>query len=794
MEINAIVTNIVAAFIYDTGKAIARGTHTQTQEEALKKELNRFLKSQMEHYGEYGEAIIEALPIPARTYFLYQDVVESCANSDILLQKWMQGCKDENFEQIRATCRGCIDIIIRNIKHWPEFTTDLVLSTWNAVSELNQNMEATQSILSSLTPTSASLQITPDVNDRTSEYKERWTEPLFLNNPSKNREAKPICAKDIYIPHHYLYGNESKPSDEKKHPLISELAKYGGRLVLGDPGIGKSTLISWYLNNSTDIRTIKVYRLTDFGLSATDKQPGIFLLNKMGIKLDQLVDTILFLDGLDECTMLPEERVRFLQELFNNWRSLEKKNVSWIITCRLNYISEEQVSHLNISRITLLPLEAGQDGQIQQYLSQFEKIYGQSIPDKKKAALLSEKNVGKHGSPFGIPLILYMAVASDITITANSTLVDIYDQLFPALYKRSQSYDDHEQEIVYRFREEIHQISRDVALWMLLHCSETASIRQNVYEEIENAFSSAIASEHIHQIGSYFRALHHTEGDIELCFIHRTMYEYFVADGFVNLAIQAKTPEDLSRVISWYWYAGKMDNTMEQYVQQKLRNSKDLLNFSLWEMAGQRIIIDGIHRCWNGLYDRKVGSNNYIVPTCLFPSNGDDLEDDRQSENTAFWNLCHLLAFVRSATNYTDYIFKHKNCRKALSRAIRHCSADYFPIYCPYFSLPYSSLSRTYLSHAVLIGADLSNTHLSVADLSNSDLTRANLTKISIKDAILFNALLSRKQIQMLGYEKLASCHFDTIRIGPDSHNYVELSRKTFFKKFFPTKPYPSDK
>lgn len=794
MAIKEIVTSIIAALLYDEGKTIVKGRHTRSQEEELEKDLNLYLNKQMEQYGEEGTAIIDAVPIPKKTGSLYQAVVDTCADGDTLLNKWMQECKNENYEQIRSTCRGCIDIIIRHIKQWPEFTIDMTISTQVAVSNLRREVEVAQSMMPSLTPNPPYVQNTPDISDRTSEYTERWSEPLFLNDPKKYRDIKPVCAKDVYIPQHYLFGNEPKPSDEKKHPLMEELAKCGGHLVLGDPGIGKSTLISWYLNKSCDSRTMRVYRLTDFGQIATGKQPGIFLLEKMGMEVDQLTDTVLFLDGLDECGIPPQDRVRFLQELYNNWRSLEKRNVSWIVTCRMNYISEKQIQNLKIPRITLLPLEAGQDGQIQQFINQFENILGQSIPDKKRAALLSKKNVGKLGSPFGIPLILYMAVASDITVTESSTLVDIYDQLFPALYQRSSSYDNHEQEIVYHVHEEIHQMSRDVALWMLLHSNESASIPEDVYEKIERAFSSAIASEHIHQIGSYFRALRHTKGNLELCFIHRTMYEYFVADGFVNLAIQAETPEDLSRVISWYWYAGKMEDTMQQYVQEKLRKNKEFLNFPLWETAGQRIIEKGIHRCWKGIQDRTVGLRNYFVPMCIRPCDGDKLEDDRLSENTTFWNLCHLLVWVRSATVNTDYIFKQKSFGKALSRAIRHCSADYFPIYCPEFSLAYASLSRACLSHAVLTGADLSNAHLSGADLSDADLTRANLTNVSIDGASLMNAQISRKQVQMLGYEKLAHCRFGKIRICSGSHEYIEYTRRTFFNKFFPAKPYPGDK
>lgn len=782
MGIDAIVASIIAAFFYDTGKAVVKSLHTCSQEEELRKALVQYLEKQMMRYGEDGIAIIEEIPSPVRAGHLYHNVITAGANRDELLKQWMKGCQSENYDEVRATCLGCIDIIIAHVKYWPEFLPDMAISTKNDMSEIHKDTKETLRIISGLKHETTQIQNPTSKISRAAEYADKWSEPLFLNNPSKNRNVIPVCPKDIYVPHRYIFGDEPNPSDEMEYPLLDELAKCGGHLVMGDPGIGKSTLISWYLNNSCDKRTRLVYRLTDFDLTGKEMQPGVFLLERMGLRSVQMTDTILFLDGLDECGLTPENRVRFLQELHSNWQFLKEKNNSWVVTCRMNYITGEQLHRIKIPCITLLPLE---NKQIEQFLQKFETILGQSIPDKKRAALLSKRNTGKHGSPFGIPLILYMATASDITVTENSTLVDVYDQLFPALYQRSSSYDTYEQETVYRLHEEIHQMSRDIALWMLLYSRKTASIPKEAYETVEKAFGSDIAKEHAHQIGSYFRSMHHTEGETELCFIHRTMYEYFVADGFVHRAIQAKTPEDLSRVISWYWYAGQMEDTMQRYVYEKLRKSKKSLNYPLWESAGLRILEKGVYRCWPRIADEPNDKNACSVALCLLPENGESVEDDRRIENSTFWNLCHILFWVWKTSGGTDHIFKSKRPTKALSRAIRHCSADYLPIYCPAFSLPHASLSRAVLSHAVLSGADLSYAHLSVADLTGADLVNANLKGANLNEANLTGALLSEKQVRSLGYKKLFDCHFDNILVGSSFDNSTEYPRKRFFATFF---------
>ena len=792
MTIEAIVTNIISSLVYDIGKTVAKKKCSDTQEEKLREALNWYLEKLKEKYEQDGDMLISNIPFPNQNGQLYQEILLLRANEKEILKTWMDRCEPELRDRLRPICIDCINIIIDNIKRWPEFNTDLSLSIDTKVAEIHRDTKRATFLLEDLKTEANQVQTPVAVKSRTSEYKNRWKEALFLNDPSRHRDIKRICPEDTFISHRYLLGDESKPSDELKYPLMDELAKNGGHLVLGDPGIGKSTLISWYLNKSCDTRTMHVYRLTDFEFAGIEEQPGNFLLRQMGVNPNQLSNTIFFLDGLDECGFTPEGRIRFLRELHNDWLYLSKMNVSWIVTCRLNYISAEKLRTLRIPRITLLPLNAEQIGL---FLQQYETAVGKSIPEEKRSAVLSKKNTGKFGGPFGIPLILYLAIASDIAVKEDNTLVDVYDKLFSALYQRSATYDTYEQEIVFLHHEEIHQMSRDIALWMLLHKSQAASITEAAYEEIENAFGGVIAAEHAHQIGSYFRSLHHTEGKAELCFIHRTMFEYFVADGFVHRAINAKTVEELSGIISWYWYADQMEETIQQYVIEKLRQQKDALNYTLWEAAGQRIVEKGIHRSWQVIFERSADTGEYLVPNCLLPFSGDSLEDDRRSENIAFWNLCHLLTWVQKIKGIRNRIFKqNNNSGKALSRAIRHCSADYFPIYCPAFSLTYASLSRTVLSHATLTNADLSGAHLSFVDLTEADLRRANLSRASIDSANLTGALLSKEQVQMLGYDTLSQCHFGSIKISSSSSDYIEYPRKQFFAKFFPKRKYPGNK
>ena len=200
--------------------------------------------------------------------------------------------------------------------------------------------------------------------------------------------------------------------------------------------------------------------------------------------------------------------------------------------------------------------------------------------------------------------------------------------------------------------------------------------------------------------------MRHTEGKKNLCFIHRTMYEYFVADGFVAEASAAENREALIGVIAWYWHKDKIDTNIVKYVKEKLEQNKKLVLF-LWENAACLLLKKGAKGSFPVLPE--------TVPECLHPVPSETAENDRKQDSTAFWNLCQLLTLVREIKGYQGKVFERFGAiPDGLSSVIRHCAADHFQILCPKYYLR---------------GADLSGANLRDADLSGADLSGANLIR-----------------------------------------------------------------
>ena len=157
-----------------------------------------------------------------------------------------------------------------------------------------------------------------------------------------------------------------------------------------------------------------------------------------------------------------------------------------------------------------------------------------------------EKTVSKHTieemkvmeSVFGIPILLYMTIALGIDVGEGESESDVYDKIFTlnsgerGIYDRC--WDRMGHPLTTKIKEQIHEVSKKMAYWMLEHEPEQLIIDWKSYQRILDEVgvdSSAMLGQYIHQI-------HHTEGNIEsngLVFIHKTIYEYFLARAIVDI-------------------------------------------------------------------------------------------------------------------------------------------------------------------------------------------------------------------------------------------------------------------
>lgn len=433
-----------------------------------------------------------------------------------------------------------------------------------------------------------------NIKSRTQEYANKWKENMFLNNFDKHdgNIGINVKLKDVYLekhlPHFKWRNNKGNP-DTKLKKLLSEYIytqdKRKMLLVLGQPGIGKSTLITWIIINfKRVVDNILVYQfasdLKNMDVCNLDKDKKTITLGELELSFDDLEGKILILDGFDEIS-LKRDRTEVLNRLY---KYLIKEDLlrkfSLIVTCRENYI--QNVYRIDCDYVTL---QSWGDNQIQSFCKVYSKKTKSIISDSTMMNIIKNKEV------LGIPLILYMVLALDISVEKEGSIVDVYDQIFSlkegGIYERCfvnikknkmEKYAD--PHWVYSLKEQIHQISRDISLWMFENNPNEASIIRDKYTEICTNIveKSNQNTENIEQdvlIGSYFKLVRHTEGiDTEkLSFVHRSIYEYFFIEYLCVSMCQAinESQEQLASIFGNFLKVGKLSETMCEFLRHKVK-------------------------------------------------------------------------------------------------------------------------------------------------------------------------------------------------------------------------------
>ena len=628
------------------------------------------------------------------------------------------------------------------------------------------------------------------IESRTQEYADKWNQNMFLNDFDEWDEKAGVNVKlsDVYLEEHlphFIYGdNENKSSDLKE--LLTKYIdnRYENQmlLVLGQPGIGKSTLITWitaYFHSCID--DILVYRFASDLKNIEWEKDGISkrILENLNLSYRDLTGKVLILDGFDEISVGANRR-EVLDNLYGEL--IYKRNIKCfllIITCRENYIQEfERV------KCKYIILQPWNEIQIKSFCNVFQiktdaQISGSTI-----------KNIIKNRGVLGIPLILYMVLALNISFDNSGSIIDVYDKIFSlegGIYDRcidnKQYADSHR---ISELKKQIHQLSRDVAIWMFENNPDEAFIPQEEYKKICIRFTQETGQkekilEQDFTIGNFFR-LKHCEGRYgeELYFVHRSIYEYFVAESIYSSiedpirVLSDESQEELASNIAVYLKQGEITYTIGEYLQRKIFRLFKKLSFEKkgkfygwWEEAVVKMMDKGMFYYTN----RNINYyENIMIKECQ-----------------CFMNILEILRLMLNSCE-RKYIMEDIN-RKQLEKYIRYClvhihfssmisnscginkkydgviSKEEIEDMLTYklgekkkFKLNKMALNKTDFknidfSNANLIAtnlveADLSNTDLRGADLSNADLRGANLQNANLRGANLQNANLRGANLQ----------------------------------------------
>lgn len=594
------------------------------------------------------------------------------------------------------------------------------------------------------------------VKSRTQEYADKWNANMFLNNFDKRDENAGVNVKlcDVYVDEHlphYIWCNNKIEYNDLKDLLSEYIYKENENkmlLVLGQLGIGKSTLITWFVANYIEKKDdILVYQFaTD--LKKVDWQSSKIcqeILDALYLSYDDLNGKTLIIDGFDEISV-SDNRENILDTLYSELIYRKTlKNFSLIITCRENYI--QRFERLKCKYIILRQWNEKQ-------IKSFCKVFNEKTKSSLSEGTIEIVNENKE--ILGIPLILYMALALNISIEKESSIVDVYDRIFSlegGIYDRcieNKKFADIHR--IGKIKKQIHQISKEIAFWMFENNPDETSIPQEEYRKIcsktvEESGHGCVDIELDFMIGNFFLIKHceNIQGG-KIYFVHRSIYEYFVVETIYNsmeepmIVLSEEKQEVLAGEIAFLLKTGKITLTMRDFFQYKLKkffqNMAEIQRLELygwWERAIKKML--------------KYGMFYYTK------HNIQDYSNIIDKEITCFTNIINILRIIADECKYNGYILdgNYEQLEKyvkysVLNNLIVTKASDIQIADMDKYRLDFSRLN--------LSGFDLKGLDFSGANLSDSNLSGADLRKCGFIFADLKGADLSGSNIEYADFNR----------------------------------------
>lgn len=589
------------------------------------------------------------------------------------------------------------------------------------------------------------------IENRAGEYAGKWEKNVFLNDFNKRDQnaGVNIKLKDIYLEKHlphYIWKTGDEPFDELRDLLreyTTDKAERKLLLILGHPGIGKSTLITWMMVHLAKREDdFFVYQFaSDLG-HVNWKSNHILdeIFESAGCAHRELEGKTVILDGFDEIYINGNDRERILSKMNQELKKMNSlKKFSLIVTCRQNYVEQ-----LQLSGIDFITLQAWNEEQIRSFCEIYEKKNTREKPEEgnSKNLEIKIKKILENKEVFGIPLILYMVLALNVDVERDSSMAYIYDQIFSlkggSIYERC--YDMEHRINLPEIREEIHQVSQRIAFWIFENNPEQASIPQKEFQKIcDHVVNETGEGKESLQsnvlIGNYFTAIKHCEGigTDELQFVHRSIYEYFVAVYFF---------ECIHKLTSREAAAGKLGELLKQG-----RLSKQILEFTKYKF--DRMEGYDLAEMTKGVFNLMLRHG-----MTYYAKADDSCQPVIKRERRIFSNMLDVVILWNSALGKLDErIIIYLQCNREHGLYLSGMRLVVQNLYMERADLRgvflrEADLRRTYLRGADLKGADLIRADLRGADLRGAHLGGADLGGVILRKADLRGADLGRADLK----------------------------------------------
>lgn len=606
-------------------------------------------------------------------------------------------------------------------------------------------------------------------NNKKQKYIDNWNSRLFLH---MDNDENPVTLADAFImPDYTLYKNGYQIEfwlEDKLHKVIDGVIhskKSTNLLIQGAPGMGKSSIVSWIANQYRENDNIIILRFRSW--ENEDLKNGLLkaVIYTLECKKADLENNILVLDGFDEIKSV-SNRNTLLNDFWND--ILDYDNIKIIITSRFEYIDEKGFQSI----VNLKPFDIMRICRFYHIITN-GTLEGYKINDT---------------SIIGIPVILYMAIMSDISITEDATRPDLYNRIFAekgGIFDRfsykGEGYDGG----AHPLRNKKNIISyldflRKTAFEMFERNNLSIERKEGRIPRLDFQGSNISVLE--------FPIKHLFEKtDLSIEFIHKSIYEYFVAEYIFEVLDKSINGfrVDFADALGSMFKRNRLSGEIRDYLRYRFQTKDDLCGkydriyetFQLMMQDGMTFHING--RCTNSMECEMNIFANMLDVLHLWGKINLELDD----------MLCKYIQYNKREDLNLTYVSTGED---------HSADTDLNGVYLAGADISYSdlhgvNLCGSNLRRARFINSRLSNVNLSRADLSQAtfkgvilsevefeytELTEAifedvdfrgvDLTKMRITDANLAGGLFCEEQISYLKEQKCALFEARVYRKGSD--------------------------
>lgn len=558
-------------------------------------------------------------------------------------------------------------------------------------------------------------------NNKKQEYVDNWNSRLFLERG--NKENQITLSDAFFMPNYKIYKKNEKigySMSDNLDVIVKKFINYDNAstmLITGEPGIGKSSIISWLANEYRNDDNIIILRFGE--LETLERGLLNSICSALECKNRDLKNKILILDGFDEMKSLNIGE-KILDEFFNDILNLEKAKC--IITSRPAYINSRHFHNA----IKLLPFD----------IDTIEKFYHR-ITNKN---LSKEELILDNLDVIGIPVILYMSIRTNIDITQNATKSELYHCVFAredGIFERFSYEDMGYDRWAHPFRN-----SRNIKKYLkflqqvafLMFEKGDTTLHRDECDIPKLRFGGHKISILEFPIKHFFD---NTKKNIE--FIHRSIYEYFASEYIyekinegINISIE-KLASNLGGILK----NGKLSIEIIEFLKYNIKNSDLNDKFDLVFETFQLMLNDGM------TYYTNITYKNVI-----------------ECEMNVFTNMFHILhlwdrkkLFFDNIINFDLYLrFRNVYISGRMKSDTKRVGSINEMLYSVRIDLSgvelrELDLNDTNLKYANLYQANLENVTLMGANLTEVILKEAVLNNVNLKGAILKQANLENTEI-----------------------------------------------